>query len=453
MRQANIYLRDAKAGVLTEDENGYTFRYDESYLRGEGAEAISLTLPLTDRPYRDKVLFPFFDGLIPEGWLLDVVEANWKIDGRDRMSLLLACCRDCIGAVSVVPADNDTDNSHGEAAEAEIGEDEGVGRGVVWNAVALERGRGGAGRCLYCYGLLNEGERDFHRSCARKMFRRSEAPLFPYVRDDVKRLAGEVVQSRITVPGVQAKLSMELSGGRRQPDRFTIVGLWGKYILKPQTDRFESLPEIEDVTMHLARIAGIEVAPHSLIRFADGELCYLTKRVDREDSGKKIAMEDMCQLTERLTELKYKGSYEQIAKAVLRYTESPQLNVEMYWERVLFSWLTGNTDMHLKNFSLLGARGQYKLSPAYDLLSTLLVMNDEEEMALTLNAKKRRIRKEDFVTAMRRSGMEDKVIGRIFGAFLQAEARWMAFIDISFVPEKLKAGYKRLIADRLACIR
>lgn len=102
MKQAVIKLRGVKAGVLTEDENGYTFQYDRDFLQSDSAEAISLTMPLTSVPYHDKMLFPFFDGLIPEGWLLDIAEKNWKIDARDRMSLLLACCKDCIGAVGVV---------------------------------------------------------------------------------------------------------------------------------------------------------------------------------------------------------------------------------------------------------------------------------------------------------------------------------------------------------------
>lgn len=107
MKKGIVYLRNMRAGVLTEDENGYTFRYDDEFLKSSSAEAISLTLPLTDKIYRADVLFPFFDGLIPEGWLLDVVEKSWKISSRDRMSLLLACCKDCIGAVGVMPVNDD----------------------------------------------------------------------------------------------------------------------------------------------------------------------------------------------------------------------------------------------------------------------------------------------------------------------------------------------------------
>lgn len=105
MKQANVYVGNNLAGVLTEDDLGYEFKYDSDYLKSEGAEAVSLTLPLSAKPYRDKVLFPFFDGLIPEGWLLDIAEQSWKISARDRFSLLLACCKDCIGNVSVIPTD------------------------------------------------------------------------------------------------------------------------------------------------------------------------------------------------------------------------------------------------------------------------------------------------------------------------------------------------------------
>ena len=232
------------------------------------------------------------------------------------------------------------------------------------------------------------------------------------------------------------------------------MGLWGKYILKPQTDRFANLPEIEDLTMHLAELAKIKVVPHSLIRFADGELCYITRRIDRTPKGEKLPMEDMCQLTERLTEYKYKGSYEQIAKAIQEYSSVPKLDLVNYWEQVLFSWITGNADMHLKNFSLYSRqKGIYTLTPAYDLLSTALVMpEDTEELALTLNGKKRKIKTTDFIEVMRTSGLEEKVITNLFNKFLKVQDKWMEFIDISFLPDDMKDSYKNLIAKNLNLI-
>ena len=154
----------------------------------------------------------------------------------------------------------------------------------------------------------------------------------------MNKLAEEVIRSQTTLTGVQAKLSLDIVSESKEK-RFTIVGLWGRYILKPQTDVYANLPEIEDLTMHLAEISGIEVVPHTLIPIADGRLCYLTRRIDRLNDGYKLAMEDMCQLSERLTEYKYKGSYEQIAKLIAKYSSVPKLDVIKFWEIVLFSWL------------------------------------------------------------------------------------------------------------------
>ena len=306
--------------------------------------------------------------------------------------------------------------------------------------------------CLFCYKELADNEIDFHSSCSRKIFGATTAPELPYTRDNLTELARQVVRSQTTLTGVQAKLSLDIKkGGRNEAERFTIVGLWGRYILKPQTERFANLPELEDLTMHLAEIAKIQVVPHSLIRFSDGELCYITRRIDRTENGEKLAMEDMCQLTERLTEHKYKGSYEQIAKVIQKYSSVPKLDLVNYWEHVVFSWITGNADMHLKNFSLYSKVDHlYNLTPAYDMLSTALVMpEDIEELALTLNGKKRKIRKSDFEISMRESELEEKVIGNIFNKFLKVKDKWFDFIDISFLPDEMKIAYKDIITNRL----
>lgn len=298
-------------------------------------------------------------------------------------------------------------------------------------------------KCLYCYKPLADGEVDYHKACARKIFESTTVPALPYTRANIKELARKIVTASTTVTGVQAKLSLDISRGHAgEPQRFTIVGLWGRFILKPQTDRFTNLPENEDLTMHMAQAAGIKTVPHSLIRFADGELCYITRRVDRTKKGAKIAMEDMCQLSERLTEDKYKGSYERIAKLIRQYSSAPLLDVVNFWEVVLFSWLTGNADMHLKNFSLFRPADNYMLTPAYDLLSTALAMpEDDEELALTLNGKKKRIKREDFEKAMRDSGMDEKAIANLFARFSKAIPKWHELIDVSFLPTDLQEVY------------
>ena len=298
-------------------------------------------------------------------------------------------------------------------------------------------------KCLYCYKPLADGEVDYHKACARKIFESAKVPELPYTRENIKELAREIVIASTTVTGVQAKLSLDISrGDAAGPPRFTVVGLWGRFILKPQTDRFVNLPENEDLTMHLAEAAGIKTVPHSLIRFADGELCYITRRIDRTRNGEKVAMKDMCQLSERLTEDKYKGSYERIAKLIRQYSSAPLLDVANFWEVVLFSWLTGNADMHLKNFSLFRPAGNYMLTPAYDLLSTALAMpEDDEELALTLNGKKKKIKRADFEKAMHDSGMDDKAIAKLFSRFAKAIPKWHELIEGSFLPPDLQQAY------------
>lgn len=299
-------------------------------------------------------------------------------------------------------------------------------------------------KCLYCYKPLADGDVDYHKSCARKIFESATTPVLPYNRSDIKELAREIVTASTTVTGVQAKLSLDITKGHAgEPQRFTIVGLWGRFILKPQTDRFANLPENEDLTMHMAEAVGIKTVPHSLIRFADGELCYITRRVDRNKRGGKIAMEDMCQLSERLTEDKYKGSYERIAKLIKQYSAAPLLDVVNFWEVVVFSWLTGNADMHLKNFSLYRPADIYMLTPAYDLLSTSIVMpEDDEELALTLNGKKKKIKRADFEKAMLDSGMDEKAIENLFKNFAKTLPKWYALIEESFLPKDMMTAYR-----------
>lgn len=306
-------------------------------------------------------------------------------------------------------------------------------------------------KCLYCYQDLEEGMVDFHPQCAKRFFGTTVTPSFPYKHSEIKELAKEVVRRQTAVTGVQAKLSMDIEKVQHET-RFTIVGLWGRFILKPQTELFPHLPELEDLTMHLAETAHIQVVPHTLVRFADGELCYLTRRVDRTPKGGKIPMEDLCQLSEKLTEHKYRGSHEQIAKIIMHYSSAPKLDLVRFWEIVLFSWITGNSDMHLKNFSIYSPfTDNYQLSPAYDLLNTLLVMpSDKEELALTLNAKKKKIKAQDFVSAMTNSGLEGKVIQNMFQRFRSAEEKWYDWIENSFLPQEMKTGYTMMIKERMS---
>lgn len=270
-------------------------------------------------------------------------------------------------------------------------------------------------------------------------------PTIDFTEDQILELAEQVIKSQKTVTGVQPKLSLGISENSSTPERFTIVGLWGEYILKPQIKTYDSLPEIEDLTMHLAEISKLKTVEHSLIRLKSGQLAYITKRIDRK-KGAKFHMEDMCQLTGRMTEHKYKGSYEQIARAIKQHTANPGLNVTDFFELVLFSFLTGNNDMHLKNFSLLKAKFEYDLCPAYDLVaSELVVEGDDEDLALNLNGKKSKIKRKDFETAMKGAGLDQKVIENIFNKHKRLIPQWINFIDQSFLSESMKKKYKELL--------
>ncbi len=356
MRKADVYLFGRRSGMLTEDDNGaFSFQYDALYLQDPFAVAISSTIPLRNEAYVSDVLFPFFDGLIPEGWLLDIAERNWKLDGRDRMGLLLACCSSTIGAASIcIPGETPPQS-------------EKTGRQKSFNDKAIFE--------------------------------------FPYSDDEINKMAESLVASRISVCGVQPKLSVHFEQEKSDSPRITIVGFDGDYILKLPTKVYPQLIESEFAAMTLARKCGIRTAEFFLARLSGDRLAYVTKRMDRIPHMKH--MEDFCQLTERLSERKYFGSYEQIARKIRLYSETGGVDVIRLFEVVLFSFLIGNSDMHLKNFSLLREDdGAWRLSNAYDLLPVKLILpEDVEDMALKLNGKKAKINGEDFFIFAKTIGM------------------------------------------------
>ena len=251
-----------------------------------------------------------------------------------------------------------------------------------------------SGKCLICGGACESGEN--HPSCLRGLFGSETAPSFAYSIDELNRMAAKLVLSRMSVPGVQAKLSVHVERGMNGADRMTLVGLDGNYILKLPSGMYPELPEVEHFAMMLARDCGIETADFGLVRLANGALAYVTRRMDREDGVKH--MEDMCQLTERRTERKYFGSYEQIAKCIGRYSSVPGQDIAAFFDELLFCYLIGNSDMHLKNFSLIREHdGEWHLSKAYDLVPVKTVMPaDEDDLALTVNGKNRKLRLGDF---------------------------------------------------------
>ncbi|MEZ4847480.1 MAG: HipA domain-containing protein [Bacteroidia bacterium] len=264
----------------------------------------------------------------------------------------------------------------------------------------------------------------------------------------MSQLAKNVVERRVTVPGVQPKLSLSLIKKTQENARLTVVGaLGGNYIFKPPSLHYPQMPENEHVTMRVAEAFGIKVVPSSLIRVASGELAYITKRIDRTGKGQKIHMLDMFQITEAFD--KYRSSMERIGKALSQYSSNPLLDNIFYFELALFSFLTGNNDMHLKNFSMIKQKSGWVLAPAYDLLNVAIVLpSDSEEMALTIEGKKKKLQKEHFLKLGKGLKLTEKQINRTFKRIVKNKSKAIEWIDRSFLAENMKNAYKEILNSR-----
>lgn len=304
-------------------------------------------------------------------------------------------------------------------------------------------------RCLYCYESVKEGH-DFHEKCALEFFGTPTPPAIEYSLNQMDELAKNIVERSVTIPGVQAKLSMSLVKETKEKSdtRFTIVGaLGGQYILKPPSGKFPKMPENEHVTMRIAEDFGIRVVPSSLIRLASGELSYITKRIDRTADGEKIHMIDMFQITEAFN--KYRSSMEKVGKALDSYSENTLLDKIFYFELALFSFLTGNNDMHLKNFSMIESPSGWVLSPAYDLLNVTIVLpEDTDELALTLTGKKKKLKREQFKQLARGLALTDKQIEGAFKRMTKNKSKAVDWIDRSFLSNAMKTVYKDVLEKR-----
>lgn len=304
-------------------------------------------------------------------------------------------------------------------------------------------------KCLSCYKELSENEIDFHSKCARKIFGNHTLPQIDFDSKQIEELAKKIINKSIALTGVQPKLSLNLINDKNKQSRFTIVDLEGSYILKPASNDYINLPENEDLTMHLADLVKIKTAKHSLIRLKSGELAYLTKRFDRKEN-QKISVEDFCQLSENLTEHKYRGSIEKIGKLIYQYTKNSGLEAQRLFEIVLFNYLVANADMHLKNYSLIENEfNEYELSPAYDLLNTLiLIPDDKEETALTINGKKNRLKIEDFDKLAKSLKISEKSLESIYKKFIKVKPKWDEFIQLSFLNDDVKLEYQEIVNNR-----
>jgi serine/threonine-protein kinase HipA len=236
---------------------------------------------------------------------------------------------------------------------------------------------------------------------------------------------------------------------------FEIADQGGTFIIKPQNDLYEELPENEDLTMRLAALAGIEIPLHGMIYSKDGSRSYFIKRFDRLPKKKRVAVEDFAQLTGQTRETKYSSSMEKVAGVLDQFCTFPLIEKQKLFRLTIFNFLCGNEDMHLKNFSLIRRNGKVEISPSYDLLNTTIAMpNPQEEFALTLAGRKSKITKENLIDyfGSERLGLTSIIIKKTLQEIENQKLKWYKQIQISFLSEEMKKKYVELMSLRWARI-
>lgn len=304
-------------------------------------------------------------------------------------------------------------------------------------------------KCLICYKPLGESDIDYHKKCLIKEFGLKQMPIVNIDEKELIKYAKEQIEANTAITGVQPKLSLWLEESK-QSIRFTVVDKKSNYIIKPASEVYQSLPENEDLCMHLASELNIITAKHSLIRMSSDNLAYITQRFDRV-KDKKLASEDLCQLTETLTEHKYRGSYEKTGRTIRKYSSQSGFDALSFFELLLFNFIIGNADMHLKNFSMLeNIDGSFTLSPAYDLLSTYLVIDNEtEQLSLTINGKKNKIKKRDFDILAKNLSLNEKQRDNSYEKFLTKKEKIEWWVQNSFLANNQKQKLQDLIDTRI----
>ena len=317
-------------------------------------------------------------------------------------------------------------------------------------------------RCLCCGKDLDENEKkdEWHKRCIKSFFNIPQMPELDISDKVLEKIANENVNKGMTVPSVQKKISVHLSKDDKY--RLTMVGYPNGYILKPQSDDYMDLPEAEYLCMQMAKEIGIETVKNGLIKIKN-QYAYITKRLDREIIRKKndeiinlYAMEDFCQLSGRLTNDKYKGSYEQCAKIIGKYSCRPGLDMTEFFLRLVFCFVTGNSDMHLKNFSLIEKKPKdrnYVLSPAYDLLPVnIIIPEDDEEMALMMCGRKKNFHRKHFLEFAENISIQKNAAERMIKKIVSHLDVFIKMCDESFISQEMKESMKELMIKRVDVI-
>ncbi|MFA7614020.1 MAG: HipA domain-containing protein [Candidatus Caldatribacteriota bacterium] len=431
MSKVFVYYKNTLAGELQKTVDGrFIFIYEDDYIHSKNP-SISLSLPKESKQFESTDLFPFFDGIIPEGWLLNLASTELRLNPlNDRFELLASLCNDTIGAVNIGEKKNELVNATSQLAN----------EGVVPKKY---------GKCLICY---EDSDDIYHAECMLKVFGRKIHPIIDVNQEILETLAKNQLNQKLALAGVQKKLSLEIKEDGKQA-RMTVTNLWGRYIFKPKGVA-PHLPENEHLCLKMAESFKIQVEKSALIQTQDGELGFIARRFDRGEFNQEYHQEDFCQILEKASFKKYNGSLEQVGKILKKESDYPGDNLYRLYELTLFNFIIGNVDAHLKNISLIyeNETGPKKLlSPAYDLISTdLYIKDDNEESALAINGKKNKLKEEDFLALAQSFGINEKVHKRLIKRFREHLPIWDELIEKSFLDRDKKIEFKKLIRHKLS---
>lgn len=307
-------------------------------------------------------------------------------------------------------------------------------------------------KCLYCYLPLDDSDLDYHSKCIKAFFGTKYAPILPYKLSEMEKLAKQAAKLSITVPGVQPKLSLgwqKLQAENGHQGRLTIMNaLDGNYILKPQNPMYPQMPENEHLSMKLAELFKMDIVPVNMIRLQSGELCFITKRIDRNPDGTKTHMIDFLQILELAD--KYKGTMEKLGKTIGELSANTLLDKMRFFEATVFNFIIGNNDMHLKNYSMFLSEMGWVLSPFYDLLNVKMILPmDKEDVALLLGGKKENYDKGYFDRFGEVLKLNQKQINSVYNKLAKWLPQAIHLIENSFLEPPLQESYKTLIVKRV----
>lgn len=300
-------------------------------------------------------------------------------------------------------------------------------------------------RCPITYELCNKGEKYTEKGLKLLSKLLTNLKDFPYTPKEQIQLASQFA-AKLSIQGVQPKLSVTLS---LKKEEFEIVGKGGRFILKPPHQIYDEVPQNEDLTMRLAKIVGIEVPFHGMIYNIDGSLSYFIKRFDRSGS-QKIAVEDFSQLLGFTRDTKYESSMEKIVSVIEKHCTFPVIEKIKLFRLVIFNFLIGNEDMHLKNFTMIRHKEKVEMSPAYDLLNTTIITHSKEEIALPIRGRKNKLTRSDFIDyfGLERLRLSEKILEAEFLKFSDSFFEWNELLSQSFLSDNMRERYKELINDR-----